>query len=536
MDSNKIRKYNCQLECQNKIEENLSDETYGEDIVYGELIESEIEEIEEYNFLDDKKLASTEENSTNTDNVSTFQDETMNAIRVSTQEMDSADFNLNIPSYEDLLKNDDFMINDDLITKKFNQENTMVPNTTAKQPTQVNTMAQDTTPKKPVQANTMAQDTTPKKPVQANTMAQDTTPKKSVQANTRAQDTTPKKPVQANTIAQDTTPKKPVQANTIAQDTTPKKSVQANNVAQDTTPNQYEQINTVIPETTAKSPFQEIIDYYNNEEAITSGRVLTPEEEEEYEKLLELKQQIGETMPFQIKVVLSGQIIDTLVFDKNLVTIGRDAECDIVINNLGTSRVHAEIERIGKLFFLRDKQSKTGTFIKGQRIYEHVLNSGDEIFLAKHTLYFQKMSSKLSKLATKSEKKNIKNKKATKSFKAMATTMAIDVSGLAQQRDVAPAYLMVVGTMKKIPITKRGVFFGKSSNNEIVTGGFLVSARHAVIIHEKKGFYLYHIGAFRPPKVNGKAVYMSPLKNGDRLDIGTFQCIFMTTYSPDNDE
>ncbi|HPY74509.1 MAG TPA: FHA domain-containing protein [Planctomycetota bacterium] len=491
MDSNKIRKYNCQLECQNKIEENLSDETYGEDIVYGELIESEIEEIEEYNFLDDKKLASTEENSTNTDNVSTFQDETMNAIRVSTQEMDSADFNLNIPSYEDLLKNDDFMINDDLITKKFNQENTMVPNTTAKQPTQVNTMAQDTTPKKPVQANTMAQDTTPKKPVQANTMAQDTTPKKSVQAN---------------------------------------------NVAQDTTPNQYEQINTVIPETTAKSPFQEIIDYYNNEEAITSGRVLTPEEEEEYEKLLELKQQIGETMPFQIKVVLSGQIIDTLVFDKNLVTIGRDAECDIVINNLGTSRVHAEIERIGKLFFLRDKQSKTGTFIKGQRIYEHVLNSGDEIFLAKHTLYFQKMSSKLSKLATKSEKKNIKNKKATKSFKAMATTMAIDVSGLAQQRDVAPAYLMVVGTMKKIPITKRGVFFGKSSNNEIVTGGFLVSARHAVIIHEKKGFYLYHIGAFRPPKVNGKAVYMSPLKNGDRLDIGTFQCIFMTTYSPDNDE
>ena len=476
MDSNKIRKYNCQLECQNKIEENLSDETYGEDIVYGELIESEIEEIEEYNFLDDKKLASTEENSTNTDNVSTFQDETMNAIRVSTQEMDSADFNLNIPSYEDLLKNDDFMINDDLITKKFNQENTMVPNTTAKQPTQVNTMAQDTTPKKPVQANTMAQDTTPKK------------------------------------------------------------SVQANNVAQDTTPNQYEQINTVIPETTAKSPFQEIIDYYNNEEAITSGRVLTPEEEEEYEKLLELKQQIGETMPFQIKVVLSGQIIDTLVFDKNLVTIGRDAECDIVINNLGTSRVHAEIERIGKLFFLRDKQSKTGTFIKGQRIYEHVLNSGDEIFLAKHTLYFQKMSSKLSKLATKSEKKNIKNKKATKSFKAMATTMAIDVSGLAQQRDVAPAYLMVVGTMKKIPITKRGVFFGKSSNNEIVTGGFLVSARHAVIIHEKKGFYLYHIGAFRPPKVNGKAVYMSPLKNGDRLDIGTFQCIFMTTYSPDNDE
>ena len=476
MDSNKIRKYNCQLECQNKIEENLSDETYGEDIVYGELIESEIEEIEEYNFLDDKKLASTEENSTNTDNVSTFQDETMNAIRVSTQEMDSADFNLNIPSYEDLLKNDDFMINDDLITKKFNQENTMVPNTTAKQPTQVNTVAQDTTPKKSVQANNVAQDTTPKKPAQVNT------------------------------------------------------------VVQDTTPNQYEQINTVIPETTAKSPFQEIIDYYNNEEAITSGRVLTPEEEEEYEKLLELKQQIGETMPFQIKVVLSGQIIDTLVFDKNLVTIGRDAECDIVINNLGTSRVHAEIERIEKLFFLRDKQSKTGTFIKGQRIYEHVLNSGDEIFLAKHTLYFQKMSSKLSKLATKSEKKNIKNKKATKSFKAMATTMAIDVSGLAQQRDVAPAYLMVVGTMKKIPITKRGVFFGKSSNNEIVTGGFLVSARHAVIIHEKKGFYLYHIGAFRPPKVNGKAVYMSPLKNGDRLDIGTFQCIFMTTYSPDNDE
>ncbi len=63
-----------------------------------------------------------------------------------------------------------------------------------------------------------------------------------------------------------------------------------------------------------------------------------------------------------------------------LCKLGRSSHCDIVVNHPLVSREHAIIEMLGEdTYILRDRDSKHGTFIKGYRVYEHLLVHEDEI-------------------------------------------------------------------------------------------------------------------------------------------------------------
>ena len=54
--------------------------------------------------------------------------------------------------------------------------------------------------------------------------------------------------------------------------------------------------------------------------------------------------------------------------EKNIISIGRTSDNDLVINNIKVSRKHARIEKKGEDWFLEDLDSSNGTFINGKRI------------------------------------------------------------------------------------------------------------------------------------------------------------------------
>lgn len=54
--------------------------------------------------------------------------------------------------------------------------------------------------------------------------------------------------------------------------------------------------------------------------------------------------------------------------DRNLVTIGRDRENDIVLNVPTVSRFHAQVERVGRRYRINDLRSANGTFVNDQMI------------------------------------------------------------------------------------------------------------------------------------------------------------------------
>src|SRR5437016_672179 len=67
--------------------------------------------------------------------------------------------------------------------------------------------------------------------------------------------------------------------------------------------------------------------------------------------------------------------------DKPLFTIGRRSETDLRLTGADISRVHAEIAAENGGYVIRDKQSRFGTFVNGERTAEKVLAHGDTIRL-----------------------------------------------------------------------------------------------------------------------------------------------------------
>jgi hypothetical protein len=259
-------------------------------------------------------------------------------------------------------------------------------------------------------------------------------------------------------------------------------------------------------------------------EEVSSKQEVTPEEAAAVNRELSIEERIGAPSPFQLSVNLGRETLHSQIFDKDFVTIGRDAKCDLIIDNLGISRVHAQIERIGRFYLLRDVGSKTGTFVYGKKIEEHNLNSGDEIFLAKHTLVFQKLSG--MRWYKSEAEKNVAPSSKGASATSFMQTVEVDFRGLAKKKGPAPACLNVLGMNRRLPITKNATFFGKSPKCDFTVLGVLIGDRHAVIVREDKCFFLYHLGWFKPPLINNKPVEMSLIENGDLVKIGDMQFIF----------
>jgi sigma-B regulation protein RsbU (phosphoserine phosphatase) len=70
-----------------------------------------------------------------------------------------------------------------------------------------------------------------------------------------------------------------------------------------------------------------------------------------------------------------------VTIDKPLFTIGRRSETDLRLPGADISRVHAEITYENATCIIRDKQSRFGTFVNGEKITEKVLAHGDQVRL-----------------------------------------------------------------------------------------------------------------------------------------------------------
>ena len=69
-------------------------------------------------------------------------------------------------------------------------------------------------------------------------------------------------------------------------------------------------------------------------------------------------------------------------------TIGREADCSLVINDLETSRYHCRIKCRGDLFIIEDLGSRNGTYINGERIVNSTIANGDKILVGNTEIQF----------------------------------------------------------------------------------------------------------------------------------------------------
>lgn len=75
--------------------------------------------------------------------------------------------------------------------------------------------------------------------------------------------------------------------------------------------------------------------------------------------------------------------------EREVVTIGRGKECDLVLEDTVASRKHCQVRRWAGSFLLEDLKSKNGTYVNGNKVASHTLKDGDLISVGESQLVFK---------------------------------------------------------------------------------------------------------------------------------------------------
>jgi len=91
----------------------------------------------------------------------------------------------------------------------------------------------------------------------------------------------------------------------------------------------------------------------------------------------------------KIALKYNDKVIKEIMLTDAVVTIGRKADNDLVIDSLAVSSHHARIAKVDGAFVIQDTGSTNGIFLNGEKVSQRTLAYGDQIMIGKHVVVFQ---------------------------------------------------------------------------------------------------------------------------------------------------
>lgn len=97
---------------------------------------------------------------------------------------------------------------------------------------------------------------------------------------------------------------------------------------------------------------------------------------------------MADTNVLKLRLALMGRPVRNYTFDKPLISIGRDPESDVFVDNPGVSRDHFRLERTptGE-YQVVDLGSANGTFLNDQSVNTALVRNNDVVRFGKYTLW-----------------------------------------------------------------------------------------------------------------------------------------------------
>jgi pSer/pThr/pTyr-binding forkhead associated (FHA) protein len=217
----------------------------------------------------------------------------------------------------------------------------------------------------------------------------------------------------------------------------------------------------------------------------------------------------------ELIVKFEDKIIEKFITEKKRVTIGRTPDNDIVLDNRGVSRRHAQIEFGENQAVIIDNESLNGTFVNSRRVSEEVLKDNDVITIGKFTLHFHQASERTSApfdmngtmvLHTKKQRELVaKDQRSRQLTSRTGSSLLLGEAG---------------ADFEQFPIDRNVITIGKSSLANVKAKGFMLSGIQAKIVNEPEGFWLVNLGRKGKTKINGEYVERHLLRNDDIIQIG----------------
>lgn len=218
------------------------------------------------------------------------------------------------------------------------------------------------------------------------------------------------------------------------------------------------------------------------------------------------------------------QVVEEYPITKDLIKIGREADNDIVIDNVAISRHHSKIERTGGAYSISDLNSTNGTFVNEQRIKQKVkIQDEDIIIVGKHTIVLESEGKAEAPpnmdfggtmiLDTKQQKELL-----NKQLKSTASPF---------EEKQAKLVVFQSGNKKEYKLTKETTIIGKSPSSDVVLDGLLMPQMVATIKREVNSFYITGYGGWIKVSVNGRMIGKNlKLYPNDTIEVRNVKIIF----------
>ena len=230
----------------------------------------------------------------------------------------------------------------------------------------------------------------------------------------------------------------------------------------------------------------------------------------------------------RLVLMFNKQVVKEYPLLKESITIGRNNDNNISVDNLAVSGYHARIDKAGDDYILTDLQSTNGTFVNDKKIVSHKLSHGDNVIIGKHVLLFigtdkeqgkedQKMELDKTMMLDTAKQKELLAKQqgamkaaAAKASSKIGVVSFIDKSGLGE-----------------IELSKKLTKIGKADTSDIRLSGMLMPATAAMISRRPTGYTISFAGGMTKLKVNGEVVKDNlQLKDFDTIELGSYKFQF----------
>ena len=225
-------------------------------------------------------------------------------------------------------------------------------------------------------------------------------------------------------------------------------------------------------------------------------------------------------------LMFNNQVVKEYPLMKESITIGRNEDNTIIIDNLAVSGYHARIDPTGGDFILTDLQSTNGTFVNDQRVVSRKLAHGDNVIIGKHVIIFVGTGKEAD--AGQAEKKMDMDKTMMLDTAKQKELLAKQ-TGAMQSAKVAEKVGVISfiegSDLGEIELTKKLTKIGKADTSEVKLPGMFMPATAATISRRPSGYVISTMGV--KLKVNGEVVKDNvQLKEFDTIELGKFKFQF----------
>ncbi|MEN6331754.1 MAG: FHA domain-containing protein [Smithella sp.] len=218
-------------------------------------------------------------------------------------------------------------------------------------------------------------------------------------------------------------------------------------------------------------------------------------------------------------------VIQDVTLDKEVTTIGRKPDNDIIIDNQAVSGHHAQIKMQGSDVVLEDLGSLNGSYVNSQKISRAELFNGDVVLIGVHTL-----------LVSSDKNREEEKKSFTMRGRSMDETMVIapddqkKILAAADRSTPEPlgGFFVVEGSteQREYELKEKVSAIGKEEGSAIRLKGFFAPKLAALVNRRKEGYFITPSGG-RELRVNGKAIDRRyDLKDGDIVEVSNLKLQF----------